>query len=266
MVILALTAAIAFTFQQNEEPPSPDNYRVVAWMNQHVGQNSMGVPPIEIKDKGLAELTKATFHSVHYREFPVQMMPPKPMATRSLFSVKPDGAVTLFTFRKDLEKSFLTYAKPLESSSIKRLGIGYLKLSTVFSQDGMFQFVFDLKNLSIRSSRNEIVLQATAPVVEKSGDTGQLTATMTFKADQSTGSYLLVSISEKDTIKPGIRPICQCTLLLDQNPIVRKMAERDLLIMGLSAEPYIRKQLAQANPELRREIERVWQRIKRGER
>jgi multimeric flavodoxin WrbA len=58
-----------------------------------------------------------------------------------------------------------------------------------------------------------------------------------------------------------MRPICQSTKLLDPDPIVRKMAEQDILIMGSPAKEYLDWQRTQVSPELRQAIDRIWQRI-----
>jgi hypothetical protein len=39
------------------------------------------------------------------------------------------------------------------------------------------------------------------------------------------------------------------------------MAEADLLFMGLAARDYLMEQRAQASPELRQAIDRLWERI-----
>jgi hypothetical protein len=36
----------------------------------------------------------------------------------------------------------------------------------------------------------------------------------------------LVNVLEKSALRPGVRPICQATKLLDRDPIVRRMANR----------------------------------------
>src|SRR5205085_1021891 len=61
--------------------------------------------------------------------------------------------------------------------------------------------------------------------------------------------------------RPGPRPICQATKLLDPDPVVRRMAEQDLLIMGRAVKPYLDEQRARAEPGLRKAIDRLWQRI-----
>jgi hypothetical protein len=49
--------------------------------------------------------------------------------------------------------------------------------------------------------------------------------------------------------------------LLDRDPIVRRMAEQDLLVMGRAATLYMEQVRATARPKLQRAIDRVWQRI-----
>jgi hypothetical protein len=98
-------------------------------------------------------------------------------------------------------------------------------------------------------------------VVAKAGNEGFLAAELLFDPKGQ-----LVQVREDVQLKPGIRPICQATKLLDPDPIVRRMAERDLLILGRLAKPYLDEQRQQADPALRRAIDQLWQRIEREER
>ena len=59
----------------------------------------------------------------------------------------------------------------------------------------------------------------------------------------------------------GMRPRCQATRLLDPDPLIREICEQDLLVMGRAAQGYLMEQRATASPELRRAIDRVWQKI-----
>ena len=68
-------------------------------------------------------------------------------------------------------------------------------------------------------------------------------------------------IYEKGALRQGVRSICQATKLLDRDPIVRRMAEQDLLVMGRAARLYMEQVRATARPKLQRAIDRVWQRI-----
>jgi len=71
----------------------------------------------------------------------------------------------------------------------------------------------------------------------------------------------LAKVVEENTVKPGVRPICQATKLLDPDPIVRGMAEQCIVVMGSEAREYLLGQRAKASPELQQAIDRVWQRI-----
>ena len=59
----------------------------------------------------------------------------------------------------------------------------------------------------------------------------------------------------------GMRPRCQATLLLHPDPLVREIAEQDLLVLGRLAREYLLEQRAKANPDLRRQIDRIWKQI-----
>ena len=72
---------------------------------------------------------------------------------------------------------------------------------------------------------------------------------------------LAAQVNEEAKIRPGPRPICQATKLLDADQIVRRMAEQDLLYMGRAAHEYLMQQRAQAAPDLQQAIDRLWQRI-----
>jgi hypothetical protein len=74
----------------------------------------------------------------------------------------------------------------------------------------------------------------------------------------------LAKVNEKAAIRPGPRPICQATKLLDADPIVRRIAEQDLLIMGLSSRDYLMERRERASPELREAIDRVWLQIQKN--
>lgn len=74
-------------------------------------------------------------------------------------------------------------------------------------------------------------------------------------------SGIFVDVWETSTVLPGVRPICQATKLLDRDPIVRRMAEQDILVMGRMAKPYLDEIRAKAKPKLKQAIDRIWRRI-----
>jgi predicted acylesterase/phospholipase RssA len=51
------------------------------------------------------------------------------------------------------------------------------------------------------------------------------------------GGGKLTKAEEKSTLKAGVRPICQPTKLLDTDPLVRRIVEKDLLVMGRRGRP-----------------------------
>ncbi len=277
---LAIIGLLAASLQADSQTPleqelKANNQLIVSWLDKNVPADRRSELPVPIDDALLVDLAKGTtFHSLHFREFPLQMVPPKPFTSRNVFAVSKGLSasgranptapkkMTLWSTRPLLEVAFPKLVREVAKSGMKDMGFEWLKVATVFDQDGFFQFVFDDRNVTT----NGMTVTARAPVVEKGGDTGVLTATLTFQPGGTSGRYKLVKITESDTIKPGVRPVCQCTLLLDENPVVRRMAERDLLVMGKYAFPYMRDQMAKATPELRKEIERVWKRIENGDR
>lgn len=99
-------------------------------------------------------------------------------------------------------------------------------------------------------------LTATAKATVVAGGKGSLNATLTFDRGGK-----LKTVANKGSVQEGMRPICQATRLLDADPIVRKMAERSILIMGRAAAGYLEEQHAKAAPALQQAIDRMWQRI-----
>jgi hypothetical protein len=88
------------------------------------------------------------------------------------------------------------------------------------------------------------------------GGTGNIHVSILFDEEGD-----LLRIAEIRRVQIGVRPICQATKLLDADPLVRKMAEQDILVMGSSAKAYLDEQRAKAKPELQAAIDRIWKRI-----
>jgi hypothetical protein len=88
------------------------------------------------------------------------------------------------------------------------------------------------------------------------GNGGQVEATLVFD-----GAGKLASARQTAKLRQGNRPICQATKLLDADPIVRRMAEKDILVMGRAARDYLVEQQKMASPALKKAIDRVWKRI-----
>jgi hypothetical protein len=128
----------------------------------------------------------------------------------------------------------------------------WLRFSEELKQD-LF-YTFSPADISYTPRDDLTVLRAQAAVT--GGGDGNIDVLITLGAAGS-----LVNILERGALRPGIRPICQATKLLDRDPIVRRMAEQDLVVMGRAAKPYLDQVRATAAPKLQEAIDRVWRRI-----
>ncbi len=242
--------------------PSDAAGLVKRWLKKNVAESqrlSNAEGPTLLHDPSIdATLPGIAFYSLHFREYPMQLVAPEPLKQRNVFAVQGKKEVRLLVMPKDLQAEF----RRANIQPKKEAVLAWLHISQVFSQDGFFHFL--APSASLKREKSRWVATGVVAVEPKGGDKGQIAVTMTFQRGR--GSYALMNIEEKNTVQPGVRPICQATKLLDPDPIVRKMAERDLLVMGVSAKGYLMEQRAKASPELREEIDRVWKRILRGDR
>jgi hypothetical protein len=196
------------------------------------------------------------FFSVRFRQFPVAQRYPAPLKASNVFAVGRDGAVHPLTTAKNLEKFFkdrlpalLSKARAVDAAH------AWMRLSQELIQDGFYRFRLEKDGTRVGGRRGG-GRAATARVVVMAGGNGTLLATLNFDR-----AGKLDSVKEEIKIRRGPRPICQATKLLDQDPVVRAMAEQALLDMGRAAQPYLDEQRARASPALRKAIDRIWQRI-----
>ena len=194
---------------------------------------------------------------VRYRQFPVAFALPEGLRASNLFAV--DGRTWKIEHLKDfkaLEAFFRANQPPVKSDTDARAILAaWLTLAQEFHQDGMLKFDVLEKEFTVADDRSK----AGGRAVVMQGGNGELAAELTFDKDGK-----LATAVEKASLRQGPRPICQATKLLDADPIVRRIAEQDLIIMGLSARDYIMEQRRLAAPDLRRAIDRVWERIEKN--
>ena len=131
-------------------------------------------------------------------------------------------------------------------------GQTWLRFSDELKQDLFFEY--SPPAVDYMSTADGATVTGQAVVTD--GGQGQIDMTMNFDL---TGTF--VDVQESSTVRPGVRPICQATKLLDRDPIVRRMAEQDILVMGRMAKPYLDLIRAKSRPKLKQAIDRVWQRI-----
>jgi len=197
--------------------------------------------------------SKQLFYVLRFRQWPIGMNIPAPLQYNNIFAVH--NGLTLLSDKNQLTKLFQKYVHDVKSNAnAGSVAKAWLQLSQELAQDGMFQF--SIAEPEITAEGGTIVATGKAIVDPKGGNMGEITARLTFDAAGD-----LTAVEESNTVKTGMRPICQSTKLLDFDPIVRKMAEQDLLIMGKSAKLYLEEQRLKSPPELQKAIDDVWRKI-----
>jgi hypothetical protein len=191
-----------------------------------------------------------SFFEVFWRQFPVSFEdPPEGLRATNVAYVQ-DGQVAYLTdSATDLQAFYFDQLAPVAGEDeAKDAGKAWLRLSAGISQDGFYEF-----SQPVVEFANGVV---TGDLLVTSGGSGDIHVVVTFDNEG-----VLTSVEETKKIRPGVRPICQATKLLDADPLVRRMAEQDILVMGKACKGYLDEQKAKAKPELKKEIERVWKRI-----
>jgi len=198
------------------------------------------------------------FFSVVFRQFPIaRPIIPAPLQSGNVYAVPRDrdSPLHLFTDTTGLEAFFRSTLGPIQDdNTAKDVARAWLQLTPVFAQDGFYQFV--LQDDSIKVIAETPGRKVRGKVVVMAGGNGEIAATLTFDT-----AGKLAHVSQTATLRPGLRPVCQATKLLDADSIVRRMAEQDLLILGRTAQEYLAAQRAKASPELQQAIDKLWQRI-----
>jgi hypothetical protein len=209
-----------------------------------------------VEDKYVREVfPDHVFVAVRFPLWPIARKAPEPMNSQNLFAVTKDGKVTHLPDNKKLEEFFKsTLGDKLNQDKTTRT---WLRLRMEYIQDGYYKFKFPEKAEVTGPGSSLTLVTGVVEVVAEAGNSGSFKAVVRFdRADKFSGVT-----EEKNNVKQGMRPRCQATLLLHPEKLVREIAEQDLVVMGSMAKEYLTEQRAKASPELRREIDRVWQRI-----
>ncbi len=197
------------------------------------------------------------FVIVRFRQFPVARQIPEGLGASNVFAVANDGKHELLKDAKALEKFFRAQYPAVKSEGDAKAALAaWLTLTQEYRQDGMFKFEVLEKDFG-SDAKDPLTVRGRALVTQ--GGNGEIAAELTYDKEGK-----LAKAVESDKLRAGPRPICQATLLLDANPLVRRIAEQDLVVMGLAARGYLDEQREKASPELRREIDRVWRIIQRN--
>jgi hypothetical protein len=190
---------------------------------------------------------------VVFPRYPRAVAPPKGISASSVFvagdPVKPlNNEEEMFFFVRENLPKIETDDQAKDAARV------YMRLFQEFHQDGYYKFKLMADSTKVSTDGDMRLVEVVAVVMD--GGNGTLKAKLKFDAEGK-----LASQSGMTELKPGVRPKCQATKLLDADPDVRLMAERDLLCMGRAARPYLDEQRAKASPELQQAIDRIWRRI-----
>jgi len=214
---------------------------------------------ISLKEDSLTrEFPGYSFYVLRFRKYPVARLPPEPLKISNLFVVKPDGSLEHIVEPEILKKLFRISLVPITTQArAKDAAKAWLQLAQEFYQDGFFHFSIPEDFIRVTPmDSGGLEVFAKAIVNQQGGNAGEIAASLTFNP-----AGLLTNVSESVQIHRGMRPICQATKLLDHDPVVRGMAEQDILVMGKAAKGYLDEQRVKASPELQQAIDEIWQRI-----
>ncbi len=258
IVPLGLLLALAAPAPGQEKVPegaqkAVDAVRAVLVKKQAAGNAQVSVANAPVLAKVFPE---HVFVVVRFRQYPVARIIPEGLKASNVFAVtKKEHEVRLLKDAKELEAFFKASQVPADDEPWAKNSLAaWLTLAQEFHQDGFYKFEVLEKEFGYEKAGNLQTVRGRALVTQ--GGKGEISATLEYIQGK------LTKVAETSKIRPGPRPICQATKLLDRDPIVRKMAEQDLLFMGLAARDYLMEQRAQASPELRAAIDRLWERIR----
>lgn len=198
------------------------------------------------------------FYVLRFPQWPLPMDPPPPLGSNNIFVIAKDSRIAApITSNEQLKQFLVKNSKPTVSeANCRTLLEGVMALVQELAQDGMYQFEIDKHTLSIERTARGRVASGQINALPNGGNSGAVFVSLQFGLKSE-----VTGLDCQSKLVEGMRPICQSTKLLDADPIVRKMAEKDLLIMGRSAGEYLQWQREQVSPELKVEIDRVWARI-----
>jgi hypothetical protein len=203
---------------------------------------------------------KHIFVQVIFRQFPVARIVPAPYSPANIYAVADNNTLDLMSDQHALEAFLRAQTASASSDELaKDVVRAWLTLAPILLQDGFYQF--SMIDESIRVSSDRSGKKASGRSVVMRGGNGEVQVEITFNSEGR-----VTNVRQSSKLRPGPRPICQSTKLIDRDPIVRHMAEKDLLIMGRFAKDYLKEQHQSATAELRRAIDRLLDQIDANER
>jgi hypothetical protein len=256
--LAVMLAAVA----DKDKPSADDVKKAEKQVMDRLGElKATGTKVDAVSDDAVASaLPGHLFFAVIFRQFPIARVPPDPLKAQNLFVVNPKGELKIISEEKMLVDYFKANLAPAKDErAAKEAGLAWLRLVQEFSQDGLYKFKTVEEGTKVTKEKEGLKVVARTAAVE--GGNGEISVEVIFDADGK-----LTKATATSMLKPGPRPVCQATKLTDPDPLVRRICEQDLLIMGRLAKDYLDEQRAKADPELQKAIDRIWERIVKDER
>lgn len=258
--VLSCLAALglwAAATDAGDKAQSPAVEKAQKLLMEHLGDKAKGGTIVHLAAPALNKsFPDHEFFALRFRIYPVARIMPAGMKPSNVFAVAKEGKIQHLKDAKILEAFFRQQgAAATSEASAGAVAQAWLWVAQEFVQDGFYKF--KVGKAEVKSADGK-VMSASDNAVVMAGGNGEMRVTLNF---DDAGKVDKVAHTQK--IRPGPRPICQATKLLDPDPIVRRMAEQDLVYMGLAARDYLMEQRAGASPELRQAIDRLWQRIQK---
>ncbi len=243
-------------------PKTKPRQRIAEYINKAASKNHRASQILSrgrltlLLDKDLeASCPDHLFYIVRYPQWPLAFSLPEPLGNNNIFIVEKKGTLIHVKDSEGLARVLKEMITATNEEEAARALFAWLRLSEELHQDGMYQFG-EPRMIKKQQNDHGITISGAVAPKQQMGNTGEIQAELSFS-----NHGRLLSVEDVCTLKAGMRPICQSTLLLDPNPLVRRIAERDLLIMGKACAPYLQEQSAKATPALKAEIARIWRQI-----
>jgi hypothetical protein len=239
---------------------------VEAWLKANV-KGADELPPLaEVADPAVkTAFPKHRFCTMRFMQFPVARLAPEPLGSANLFAVAEadkDGKreVTHIKSARELQDFCAKALGARDKDAARAAAHGYCLLRKELAQDGFFKFEVKPEDFEVSEKDKALTVKASLKVAAGGKNSGAIETTMAFEGPE--GAFKLVE--ETENLQAGMRPKCQSLKLNDPDPAVRAAAERDILIMGRNALPYLRGKVAETGGELREKIRALAARIEAG--
>jgi hypothetical protein len=243
--------------------PGPGNIDYNTLIENWAREQGIDLTGYNINDIQSNEITQVIpgyrFFLLYLIQYPVAYGPPDDqLGMACIVAIDGDLAIESIADEYAMQEFYRAHQIEITTEAGCVLAIkAWLHLSHEYKNDGYYTFLVSDDDITVSHVYGDVVEWLVDGISRvTAGGEGAVTAQMAIDFEG-----LLLYVNEEFELLPGIRPICQSTKLLDPDPIVRKMAEQDLLAMGYKAKEYMFTQRAKASPELQKAMDALWERI-----